>query len=265
MNYYDDDPKKGGKRISFWRYLQISGMLNDFKKAGYTINPTHNCEMLIPVRNAIFEKVKGQFIDERSLNELKTTNYDLSQLYSLWLEKELEVIKGWLSKIYPNGDKKKVMHSISEQLEISKYKKYVIDEITKINNTPPTIETKKGQAKPQTFKELFYDKDLCKPCIDILRKADPPLIDAECNYIGRSKGAFCVWIEEMQRQGIIQRYPDRKIYANLLPTIINGFSINESMFGKIQKRAEEIYKKDFKIMISEIKLSQNSQKAKLGK
>ena len=156
MNYYDDDPKKGGKRISFWRYLQISGMLNDFKKAGYTINPTHNCEMLIPVRNAIFEKVKGQFIDERSLNELKTTNYDLSQLYSLWLEKELEVIKGWLSKIYPNGDKKKVMHSISEQLEISKYKKYVIDEITKINNTPPTIETKTG-------KETVQIKPVLKP------------------------------------------------------------------------------------------------------
>jgi hypothetical protein len=145
-------------------------------------------------------------------------------------------------------------------------RKFSITDILKIKLSPPqSIKKKKEQTQPKKFKELFYDKDLCKPCIDILRKADPPLIDAECNYIGRSKGAFCVWIEEMQRQGIIQRYPDRKIYANLLPTIINGFSINESMFGKIQKRAEEIYKKDFKIMISEIKLSQNSQKAKLGK
>ena len=145
-------------------------------------------------------------------------------------------------------------------------RKFSITDILKIKPSPPqSIKKKKEQTQPKKFKELFYDKDLCKPCIDILRKADPPLIDAECNYIGRSKGAFCVWIEEIQRQGIIQRYPDRKIYANLLPTIINGFSINESMFGKIQKRAEEIYKKDFKIMISEIKLSQNSQKAKLGK
>lgn len=123
----------------------------------------------------------------------------------------------------------------------------------------------KEQEPPQTFEELFYDASFIAPCIDILKKVEPPLIDAESNFIGKSKGGICVWIDEMKAQAIIKHCSDRSTYATLLPQKIKRFSINESMFGKHQKRAEEKYRTDIKTLLSQIKLSQNSQSGKLGK
>ena len=116
------------------------------------------------------------------------------------------------------------------------------------------------QETPKTLDELFYNTDLVKPCIDILKELDPPLIDTDCNYIGKLKGVFCVWIDEMQRQGIVKsNYPEeRKLFASLIPTKIKRFSINESMFGKYQTKAENLYRNDIKTKVSNIKLSQNS-------
>ena len=123
----------------------------------------------------------------------------------------------------------------------------------------PIVKQKPEQETPKTFDELFYNTDLVKPCIDILKKLDPPLIDTDCNYIGKLKGVFCVWIDEMQRQGIVKHYSDRKIFASLIPQKIKRFSIDESMFGKYQSRAEDLYRTDIKTKVSNIKLSQNSQ------
>jgi len=128
----------------------------------------------------------------------------------------------------------------------------------------PIVKQKHKQETPKTFDELFYNTDLVKPCIDILKELDPPLIDTDCNYIGKLKGVFCVWIDEMQRQGIVKHYSDRKIFASLIPQKIKRFSIDESMFGKYQSKAENLYRTDIKTMVSNIKLSQNSQKGKQG-
>ena len=68
----------------------------------------------------------------------------------------------------------------------------------------PIVKQKPEQETPKTFDELFYNTDLVDPCIDILKELDPPLIDTDCNYIGKLKGVFCVWIDEMQRQGIVK-------------------------------------------------------------
>jgi len=122
-----------------------------------------------------------------------------------------------------------------------------------------TAKGKPKQETPKTFDELFYNTDLVKPCIDILKELDPPLIDTDYNYIGKLKGVFCVWINEMQRQGIVKHYSDRKIFASLIPTKIKHFSIDESMFGKYQSKAEDLYRTDIKTKVSKIKLSQNSQ------
>ena len=122
----------------------------------------------------------------------------------------------------------------------------------------PIEEQKPEQETPKTFDELFYNTDLVTPCIDILKEIDPPLIDTDCNYIGKLKGVFCVWIDEMQRQGIVKHYSDRKIFASLIPQKIKRFSIDESMFGKYQSKAENLYRTDIKTKVSKIKLSQNS-------
>jgi hypothetical protein len=131
---------------------------------------------------------------------------------------------------------------------------------------PQQAEAKpKKLEAPQTFEELFHDPNFIFACIDILKKVEPPLIDTECNYIGKLKGGICVWIDEMERQGFVKHFSDRKIYASLLPQRIKRFSIDESMFGKTQKRAEEKYREDLKTLLSQIKLSQYSQNGKLGK
>lgn len=136
-----------------------------------------------------------------------------------------------------------------------------IKELNNLKALPPqqTEEPKPEQETPKTFDELFYNTDLVKPCIDILKELDPPLIDTDCNYIGKLKGVFCVWIDEMQRQGIVKHYSDRKIFASLIPQKIKRFSIDESMFGKYQSKAENLYRTDIKTKVSKIKLSQNSQ------
>ena len=123
----------------------------------------------------------------------------------------------------------------------------------------PIVKQKPEQETPKSFEELFYNTDLISPCIDILKELDPPLIDTDCNYIGKLKGVFCVWIDEMQRQGIVKHYSDRKIFASLIPQKIKRFSIDESMFGKYQSKAENQYRTDIKTKVSDIKLSQNSQ------
>lgn len=118
---------------------------------------------------------------------------------------------------------------------------------------------KPEQETPKTFDELFYNIELVQPSIDILKEIEPPLIDTDYNYIGRLKGIICVWIDELQRQGIVKHYSDRKIFASLIPQKIKRFSIDESMFGKYQSKAENNYRTDIKTKISKIKLSQNSQ------
>lgn len=122
----------------------------------------------------------------------------------------------------------------------------------------PIESAKETNESPKTFEELFYNTDLVEPSIDILKELDPPLIDTDCNYIGKLKGIVCVWIDELQRQGIVKHYSDRKIFASLIPQKIKRFSIDESMFGKYQTRAESNYRTDIKAKVSKIKLSQNS-------
>src|SRR5690606_236845 len=97
------------------------------------------------------------------------------------------------------------------------------------------------------------------PCIDILKELTPPIIDTANNYIGKSKGTICIWIDELIRQGIVKHYSDRKIFASLIPQQIMRFSIDESMFGKHHNKAEINYRTDIKTKISKVKLSQNSQ------
>ena len=147
-----------------------------------------------------------------------------------------------------------------EQRRIDFINKWISEK--KENETLPTQQTEKPkpeQETPKTFDELFYNIELVQPSIDILKEIEPPFIDTDYNYIGKLKGIICVWIDELQRQGIVKHYSDRKIFASLIPQKIKRFSIDESMFGKYQSKAENNYRTNIKTKVSKIKLSQNSQ------
>ena len=135
------------------------------------------------------------------------------------------------------------------------------DKVLSTEFFPPHQNEKPKPEKeaPKTFDELFHNIELVQQSIDVLKEIEPPLIDIDYNYIGKLKGIICVWIDELQRQGIVKHYSDRKIFASLIPQKIKRFSIDESMFGKYHTKAENNYRTDIKTKVSKIKLSQNSQ------
>jgi len=122
---------------------------------------------------------------------------------------------------------------------------------------PPRIKNR-SESSLDSLRDLFNNPKMIEACVDILRSVEPPLTDDSNNYVGNSKGALCVWIEEMKKSGIIKNLTDREKYANALNNHFTGFSINPSMFAKVHKRAEEKYKKEFIAMLTKIKLSQSS-------
>lgn len=114
-----------------------------------------------------------------------------------------------------------------------------------------------GVSKPTTFNEMFEHQYLIQDCIDILKIVEPPVLSQNEKYIGKYKSSFCVWIDKMQRRGLIKHYSDRSIYANLISEKFSPFSIDESMFGKRNIRANELYQLEFETLLSQV-----SQKVK---
>lgn len=189
------------------------------------------------------------------------------ELFDYFKETEQNEFKAFETKATPIND----ISEVFKALQAGKVQKFIltnnflnysaIQQQPKFEPLPPqqTEKQKPKQEPPQTFEELFYKKELVQQSIDILKEIDPPLIDTDYNYIGKLKGIICVWIDELQKQGIIRHYSDRKIFASLIPQKIKRFSIDESMFGKYQSRAENNFRTDIKTKVSKLKLSQNSQ------
>ncbi len=113
-------------------------------------------------------------------------------------------------------------------------------------------DNKKTEEEIKSFEDLFYDPNLIHESLDVLRNAEPPLIDKKGNWIGRPLGAICVWTDELKTRGIMKR-ADGKMLSKYLSSKIKGFSISESMFRKHQQRAQKDYCLQFKSAISKIK------------
>jgi hypothetical protein len=215
-------------------------------------------------KSTIDIKTSDDLIDDiiscgKILNSISVSNNDLVKLFDFNYS---DIYVTCLIEIT-----NEIISTISRIVETSEY---ILDVKFKVIKSPPflilreqpqTLSKKKSKKEtPKTFDEFFYNRDLVNPCIDVLKELTSPFIDADFNYIGKLKGVYCLWIDELIKQGIIKRYTDRKIYASLLPTKLKGFSIDESMFGKFHIRAEKKYLTDIKTKVSIIKLSQVSQK-----
>lgn len=138
MKYYDK--KEGGKEISFWEFMEQTGIIDRMKQNGITINPTHSFELLKKIRLEIFEKEKQYLIEERKIKKLSTFDFEISWLYNSWLKREIETIKNWLLE----------KPSESDQIEIGKYKQFLelemIQTEREINPLPKQNKTKKITA-----------------------------------------------------------------------------------------------------------------------
>jgi hypothetical protein len=116
--------------MSTWDFLTKTGFIENMKeKHGAILNPTHDFDLLKEARFEQFKEWQAEFVNERNLNHLKTTAFDMNCLYIKWLNHELKVIEQWLSDKYPSGETKKYKESNSTQIEITKYQDFIKNEI----------------------------------------------------------------------------------------------------------------------------------------
>ena len=152
ITYYDNEPEKGGEKIPLHKHIKSTGLDKLF-------NPTHDFEKLKEFRLNQFESKKVILKKERDFEEIKTNENDFKIFYKLWLEHELEVIKMWLSDSYPNGIKKKIKNSKSNQVEIIKYKNFIENELfvnfDKHNMKTETSNIDNSIVHPFTITENF--------------------------------------------------------------------------------------------------------------
>ena len=132
------------------------------------VNPTHNVELLKEHRLKIYQVEEMGFIEERGINQVETDNWEKNMFYYGWLKNEIRVIEQWMSRIFPNGEKKRGKISSAEQIEILKYEQYVKMEMTRIEkvlNDNPDESTSAGIKSPSCLLDLKSDQ-----CQDLYEK-----------------------------------------------------------------------------------------------
>ena len=235
-----------------------------FVKRGFTVPGVEEIKTLMAFDEDEFLYIQKNYESQRRINENELIN-NLKSKANEYISAKLSFSNELIFNSANSNNQGAILGLIKDHCYLSFWALFVGNELesfkfieSKTNQPESFLSNKFPQETPKTFDELFYNTDLVTPCIDILKELDPPFIDTDCNYIGKLKGVFCVWIDEMQKQGIVKHYSDRKIFASLIPQKIKRFSIDESMFGKHQSRAETLYRTDIKTKVSKIKLSQNS-------
>ena len=140
-------------------------------------------------------------------------------------------------------------------LNIAEEEKMVKGRESKINSLSTKEGTLATETLPDRLEDIFkYPKDYQRS-IDVLKVISPPLLNKSEEWLGNSKGAICLWIDLLKKEGIIKVFSD-KVYANLISSQFN-FSIDPSNFRRTHKRAEDTYLHDLRQLVS--KLSQNSR------
>ncbi len=130
---------KGGKQVkSYSDFFDETGIAKRLKdKHGIILNPTENFEKLKLVRTDLYELKKNEFIEERNIDGVETSEFEILCFRRAWLQNELSVIKQWMN---PNYEGKNYLLSTSKQIELAKYKHYVeleIEKVDRIFNTNP--------------------------------------------------------------------------------------------------------------------------------
>jgi len=106
--------------------------------------------------------------------------------------------------------------------------------------------------KPSAFEEMFADNAIASGCLNVLKDVERPILNDQGEFIGRFKGAICVWVEEMQRLNLISHYSDRNIYAKLISKRLNPFTIDGSLFSKSNSRASDLYRLPIQVLLSQL-------------
>jgi hypothetical protein len=111
----------------------------------------------------------------------------------------------------------------------------------------------KNEDRPENLEKIFRYPELLQPCIDILKEVEPPILTTNELFIGKQKGVFYVWIDELINQEVVKKYTDRNIYAEVISKRFDSFSITGSMFsGRHHQYSEDQYRKQFEVNINKV-------------
>jgi len=199
---------------------EIDGIIDAFKNYNFSLG------IYWPLEDVFFRLIQTpeHYFDLQILNSRKP-----------FPEKLIAAIQKYISEI----------ESIIEEINPEK----IYNDLPKSNETPPRAELEKQSS----FEDMFKSPHQAQVYVDILKQVEPPLINENGEYInGKLKSAICLWFELLQRKGKIRSDVERKEYTNLIKRKFNIPTFDSSNFDKISKRANEIYKSDFEILISQV-------------
>jgi hypothetical protein len=130
------------------------------------------------------------------------------------------------------------------------------------------IEQTEGKAEqeiPETFEGLFYNPEHAGLYLKVLNELNPPVIDADNNYIGKAKGVVPLWVKVLRNnkpKPLIKHFKDT-IYKDLLNQKVKGLNLSKDA-SEFRKEYKRLKKSNIELDIKTI-LSQYSQSGKLGK
>jgi hypothetical protein len=191
--FYDNDPEKGGKEISFWEHLERSGFVQNVKEKGFPIFPTHNSELRKEHKQEAFEKALNAFIDDRTIKKLQITEEDRKAFRVMWLNNEIQITEKLIAANNSNSDR----------IELSKYLNFVQTEREALINQKEYPKAKKRKYKADHYVLAFLFECEAK------KESWPIGLKNEIETIGR---------ERMQGKSgntfykSFQRLHDRKIH-----------------------------------------------------
>lgn len=127
----------------------------------------------------------------------------------------------------------------------------------RLASTNTEFSSKKNNYIITSIDQLFYKPDFIEPAIQILKKIDPPLISEKNMFLGKHKTALKIWMDALAYKNIVKPLPNDADLAQLLVAKFTQLSISRdgSTFRKQSDRAEQLYKKQIQVLVSQ--LSQN--------
>jgi hypothetical protein len=140
-----------------------------------------------------------------------------------------------------------------------------IEEINPKRLYSPHPESKKVNRKAKSkeissFEDMFESPHQAQAYADILKQVEPQLINENGEFIdGKLKSAICLWFEILQAKGKIKPEVGKGEYIKLIKRKFNISSFDSSNCGKINKRANEIYKSEFEILISQVSQKESKE------
>lgn len=217
----------------------------------------NECPLVDKINKGLKEQILFQALEQKDILNNKQ--------FEAYVNNEIEVHQKAKQRVFltekQNKDYKKDPHR-AKRIEIYIWNKESIKALNRLLLPSKKIEISQNNI---SFEDLFYNSNDATVCLSILRKLDPPFIDADNNYVGKSKGIFPLWISVLKAHSpnpLIKHLQNIE-YKNILNRKVKGLNLSKdaSEFRKFYKRLEN---NNVSIDIKTI-LSQLSQEGRLGK